>query len=442
MEESVEGFDADQQAFFMMEVKKLSEAAKKGDGRNLGNVLAHMMVNIELPMRGAEGRAARYPGFPTLEVLTTGEVRVKGKEGALLTTDGTTNEELFHEVFNKDFFMRFMEETEKKDDLKKLIKQIQNTMQMREEGQSLAWLVAGRTLTFHSSGLVAVTDEKGSKLKDFGEDGEEISFETFDEIFPPKVLVNYKVAALNFNQKESLLSQLREMIQETKEGKTMAANRLANVMVNVVTQAGPVGRLAHGGPMFPGFPTIQVLPSGEVRVLGEEGSLLTAEGAVNGTLLDAVFDEDFLNNFDEIEAKKEDLVKIIHEIQRRVQDGKIIEKTLAERVLTFFPNGTVVAEDEKGKQLTSFGEIDREIFDEIFPQDLLANYEIGSQSSDLGDKDNKKMDKMDAPPTNNNDTNANSTVVTTTNKPSEVTSGSMKLVSSFALLTLITMTVA
>merc|ERR1712080_457981 len=119
---------------------------------------------------------------------------------------------------------------------------------------------------------------------------------------------------------------------------------------------------------------------------GEELTMISADGVVDDAVYDKIFSEEFFKWFRDIQMKKKlrgDAKKagknITETVQTRNSDGAVHEK-----VFTFLADGTVHLE-EKDKAIPSgrsFGldeEIDAEVFDTIFPQDLIENFNVEGQ---------------------------------------------------------------
>merc|ERR1712147_398760 len=138
---------------------------------------------------------------------------------------------------------------------------------------------------------------------------------------------------------------------------------------------------------FPGSPTIVVQADGEVQIKGEEGILLTADGRFDEAMFDRVFGE-YSPMFEELLNKQESLMHQIKMLQKQVlneQKGDIT-KDIAGGKFTFVQNGTVSESREfcEPSCITErgffHGEIDDEIFNMIFPQDILANITLAEAS--------------------------------------------------------------
>merc|ERR1712181_26368 len=130
---------------------------------------------------------------------------------------------------------------------------------------------------------------------------------------------------------------------------------------------------------FPGSPTIIIQANGEVKIKGREEILLSQDGNFNDAMFDSVFGE-YRKTFEGFLVKQEGLMRQIKKLQKQVereQKGPITE-TFAERKFTFYQNGTIsvsldICEPECFTDRAFFdGEIDEEIFNDIFPQDVLA----------------------------------------------------------------------
>merc|ERR1712172_79435 len=112
---------------------------------------------------------------------------------------------------------------------------------------------------------------------------------------------------------------------------------------------------------------------------GREEILLSQDGNFNDAMFDSIFGE-YRKTFEGFLVKQEGLMRQIKKLQKQVereQKGPITE-TFAERKFTFYQNGTIsvsldICEPECFTDRAFFdGEIDEEIFNDIFPQDVLA----------------------------------------------------------------------
>jgi hypothetical protein len=189
--------------------------------------------------------------------------------------------------------------------------------------------------------------------------------------------------ALDPDQTEFIKEQIQHLSNMTKDGLKLSEDDLHDLMslrLNVET-AEDEGR--DGLSDFPGSPTIIIQANGEVRIKDKEGTLLSQDGKFDDAMFDTVFGE-YRKMFEEFLAKQEGLIKQIKLLQKQVerdQKGPITE-TFAEMEFTFYLNGTVVVsrnlcEPECFTDRAFFdGEIDDEIFNAIFPQDVLAKLTV------------------------------------------------------------------
>merc|ERR1712181_115729 len=126
---------------------------------------------------------------------------------------------------------------------------------------------------------------------------------------------------------------------------------------------------------FPGSPTIIIQANGEVKIKGREEILLSQDGNFNDEMFDTVFGE-YRKTFEGFLVKQEGLMRQIKKLQKQVereQKGPITE-TFAERKFTFYQNGTVSVSLDicEPECFTDRAFFDEEIFNDIFPQDVLA----------------------------------------------------------------------
>merc|ERR1712080_697755 len=126
---------------------------------------------------------------------------------------------------------------------------------------------------------------------------------------------------------------------------------------------------------------------GEVQIKGEDGILLTADGKFDKALFDRVFGK-YNKMFRELQVKQDKLMHQIKMLQKQVvneQKGDVTRNTAGGK-FTFFQNGTVFVSREfcEPSCITERGffheEIDDDIFNMIFPQDILANITLAEAS--------------------------------------------------------------
>merc|ERR1712212_889809 len=168
-------------------------------------------------------------------------------------------------------------------------------------------------------------------------------------------------SALDPDQTEFIKTEIERLSNMTKEGLQPSGvdlHQLLSLRLNIET---PVDEGRDGLSDFPGSPTIIIQANGEVKIKGREEILLSQDGNFNDAMFDSVFGE-YRKTFEEF------LVE---------QKGPITE-TFAKREFTFYQNGTIsvsldICEPECFTDRAFFdGEIDEEIFNDIFPQDVLA----------------------------------------------------------------------
>merc|ERR1711970_1210225 len=195
----------------------------------------------------------------------------------------------------------------------------------------------------------------------------------------PSVVHAAGSSALDPDQTEFIKTEIERLSNMTKEGLEPSGvdlHQLLSLRLNIET---PADEGRDGLSDFPGSPTIIIQANGEVRIKDQEEILLSADGKFNDTMFDRVFGE-YRKMFEEVLAKQEGLMRQIKKLQKQVerdQKGPITE-TFAQRKFTFYQNGTIavsldVCEPECFTDRAFFdGEIDEEIFNDIFPQEVLA----------------------------------------------------------------------
>jgi len=191
--------------------------------------------------------------------------------------------------------------------------------------------------------------------------------------------------ALDPDQAEFIKSQIQSLSNMTKDGLKLSGvdlHQLMSLRLNVET-ADDEGR--DGLSDFPGSPTIIIQANGEVRIKDKEGILLSQDGKFNDAMFDTVFGE-YRKMFEEILTKQEGLMRQIKKLQKQVErDQKgAITQTFAHIEFTFLQNGTTTVSRQRCEPETKCitdraffdGEIDEDIFNEIFPQDVLAKLTV------------------------------------------------------------------
>merc|ERR1711970_522834 len=195
----------------------------------------------------------------------------------------------------------------------------------------------------------------------------------------PSVVYAAGSSALDPDQTEFIKTEIERLSNMTKEGMQPSGvdlHQLLSLRLNIET---PADEGRDGLSDFPGSPTVIIQANGEVKMKGQEEILLSADGKFNDAMFDRVFGE-YRKMFEEVLAKQEGLMRQIKKLQKQVerdQKGPITE-TFAQRKFTFYQNGTIavsldVCEPECFTDRAFFdGEIDEEIFNDIFPQEVLA----------------------------------------------------------------------
>merc|ERR1712037_328548 len=84
------GLETDQTDFIKAQFQHLSNMTKHG--RKLSGVDLHQLdmfrLNVETAADGGRDGLSKFPGSPTIIIQANGEVRIKDKEGILLSQDG------------------------------------------------------------------------------------------------------------------------------------------------------------------------------------------------------------------------------------------------------------------------------------------------------------------------------------------------------------------
>merc|ERR1712243_196055 len=141
-------------------------------------------------------------------------------------------------------------------------------------------------------------------------------------------------------------------------------------------------------------PKIIFRRNGEVAAFdsekGEELTMISATREVNDEVYNKIFSEEFFDWFMDIQMKKQVLIKKLKEKRQEAKtSGKNITETVQtknsdgivhEKVFTFLADGSVHLDDKEeapsGRNFAADIEIDAEVFDTIFPQDLFENFNV------------------------------------------------------------------
>merc|ERR1719347_983768 len=141
-------------------------------------------------------------------------------------------------------------------------------------------------------------------------------------------------------------------------------------------------------------PKIIFRSNGEVAAFdsekGEELTMISATGEVNDEVYNKIFSEEFFDWFRDIQMKKQVLIKKLKEKRQEAKtSGKNITETVQtknsdgivhEKVFTFLADGSVHLDDKEeapsGRNFAADIEIDAEVFDTIFPQYLIENFNV------------------------------------------------------------------
>merc|ERR1719481_791384 len=141
-------------------------------------------------------------------------------------------------------------------------------------------------------------------------------------------------------------------------------------------------------------PKIIFRRSGEVAAFDcekvEELTMISATGEVNDEVYNKIFSEEFFDWFMDIQEKKQVLINKMKKLRHNAKtNGKNITETVQtknsdgtvhEKVFTFLADGSVHLDDKEeapsGRNFAADIEIDAEVFDTIFPQDLIENFNV------------------------------------------------------------------
>merc|ERR1712112_777594 len=193
--------------------------------------------------------------------------------------------------------------------------------------------------------------------------------------------------ALDPEQAEFIKSEIQRLSNMIKEGQVPSGVDLHQLMMmlrlNIETEEENEHEGRDGFSEFPGSPTIIIQANGEVRIKDKEGIIISQDGKFDDSMFDTVFGE-YRKTFEEMMVKHDGLMRTIKNLRKQVdRDQKgAITVTFAERQFTFYENGTTTVslercEDECFTDRAFFdGEIDEEIFNAIFPQDVLAKLTV------------------------------------------------------------------
>jgi len=198
----------------------------------------------------------------------------------------------------------------------------------------------------------------------------------------------------DINPKEFIVGILRNYSVGFKMGVQMPPQALQPFMIDMIPENHKLQKSSEKLLK----PKIIFRNSGEVAAFdsetGEELTMISADGVVDDAVYDKIFSEEFFKWFQDIHMKKEILIQKIKKLRGDAKKaGKNITETVQtrnsdgavhEKVFTFLADGTVHLEekDKANPSGRSFGldeEIDAEVFDTIFPQDLIENFNVEGQ---------------------------------------------------------------
>ena len=118
---------------------------------------------------------------------------------------------------------------------------------------------------------------------------------------------------------------------------------------------------------------------GEVKVNNMDTALASADGEINETIFASLFNEEFINNVENLLTKKEEMLKQVKTAQLKAHSSgrESLTETIANKEFTFLADGSILFADEANAgQLVNLGNsLDPQTFDAIFPQDVVAIYE-------------------------------------------------------------------
>merc|ERR1712243_185709 len=195
----------------------------------------------------------------------------------------------------------------------------------------------------------------------------------------------------DIDPKEFIVSILKNYSAGAKAGVPMPPQALQMFMIDMIPENHNLKK--NSKKLLK--PKIIFRRSGEVAAFdsekGEELTMISATGEVDDEVYSKIFSEEFFDWFRDIHEKKQILIKKIknlrHEaktkgenitetVQTRNSDG-----TVSEKVFTFQADGTVHLDEKdkeapSGRNFAADTEIDAEVFDTIFPQDLIENFNV------------------------------------------------------------------
>merc|ERR1719445_1777546 len=195
----------------------------------------------------------------------------------------------------------------------------------------------------------------------------------------------------DIDPKEFIVSILKNFSDRAKAGVLMPPQALQPFMIDIVPENHNLKKSSKKLLK----PKIIFRRSGEVAAFdsekGEELTMISATGEVNDEVYSKIFSEEFFDWFRDIQEKKQILIKKIknlrHEAKTKGENitetvqTKNSDGTVSEKVFTFQADGTVHLDEKdkeapSGRNFAADTEIDAEVFDTIFPQDLIENFNV------------------------------------------------------------------
>merc|ERR1712115_516742 len=195
----------------------------------------------------------------------------------------------------------------------------------------------------------------------------------------------------DFDPKEFIVEILKNYSVGAKAGIQMPPQALQPFMIDMIPENHNLKKSSEKLLK----PKIIFRSNGEVAAFdsekGEELTMISATGEVNDEVYNKIFSEEFFDWFRDIQEKKQVLIKKMKKLRHDAKtNGKNITETVQtknsdgavhEKVFTFLADGSVHLEEKdkeapSGRDFAVDIEIDAEVFDTIFPQDLIENFNV------------------------------------------------------------------
>merc|ERR1712115_717195 len=184
----------------------------------------------------------------------------------------------------------------------------------------------------------------------------------------------------DFDPKEFIVEILKNYSVGAKAGIQMPPQALQPFMIDMIPENHNLKKSSEKLLK----PKIIFRSNGEVAAFdsekGEELTMISATGEVNDEVYNKIFSEEFFDWFRDIQEKRQvaktNGKNITETVQTKNSDG-----TVHEKVFTFLADGSVHLEEKdkeapSGRDFAADIEIDAEVFDTIFPQDLIENFNV------------------------------------------------------------------